>query len=376
MFKNIKNKKKLIIIASVVVLACIIGILLSVLIPKTDVIEYEIYYDGIKGEGIIFRDEVFYDLNGYEKVYYENVVDGQQILKNTPIASAYKKGYIKATLQKLFETEKSIVTYQNQNVITGFDDKNIQQLDFEIEVTIKQMSEKKDGYIELHNTLADLMYSRQEYIRSTYNTESNAYLQGLYSDELSMIESLKTWCDQLIASDDGYISFYCDGQEQKFNGEKAQSISYDEFRDEVERTYTDDHYGFKIVKDGKWYALVETDDGSAFQTGNYYPVYINNETQSEAGYLEKIIENRKGDILVFSFDDNIEKYLDIRTANIFIGNRFEGFAVDSEYIKNGVAIVKKDKEKHNIEVNVLYENDDIVIFDTTNELALGQKVYK
>lgn len=376
MFNSIMRKKKSVIAVASLLVVCVIIILCVALIPKTDKIEYEIFYDGIEGEGVVFRNEVFYDLSDYEKVYYENVVEGQKIEKNTIVASAYKKGYIKATLEKLFKTEQSIVTYQNQNIITGFDDKKIQQYDFEINVTIKQMSAHDGGYIELHNKLSELMTARQDYVRLTYNTESNEYLQGLYADEISMTESLRAWCDQMKASEDGYVGVYCDGHEAELTTEKAQTLSYEEYQDIFDGDYTNGSVGFKVVKDEKWYALVEIDDVSPFQVGNLYPVYINNESQNEAGYLENIINNKKGSVLVFSFEDNVEKYLDVRKAKLFIGNRIEGFCVDSDFIKNDVALIKKDKEKINIAVDVLYRNDEFVIFGVNSELSLGQKVYK
>ena len=375
MFKNIISKKTAIII-SIILFLCLLGIMLAIFIPKTDKIEYEIYYDGIMGEGVILRDEIFYDLSGYEKVYYENVAEGQFVPQNTAVASAYKKGYIKSTLEKLFKTEKNIVSYQNQNVITSFDDKKIQQFDFEIDVIIKQMSERGGGYIELHNTLTDLIKTRQEYIRANYNTESNTYLQDLYTDELSITESLATWCDWLVTPNDGFIGFYCDGSEQELTTEKAQMISYDDFDDIIEREYINNRYGFKIVKDSKWYVVVDVEDASPFCVGNLYPVYIGNEKENEAAYLENIVENKKGSMLIFSFSDNVEKYIDLRTTDIFVGNRVEGFCVDAKCVKNDTVVIKKGKTKENVAVNVLYSNDKIKIFDITDELTLGQKVYK
>ncbi len=377
MLNNRLNKNRIILlVVALVSIISIIALLLVVFIPKTDKIVYEIHYEGVSGEGIVFRNERFVDLSDYEKISYNNIIDGQFVSAGTNIASAYKKGYIKTTLEKLTETEKNIVTYQNQNIITEFDDKTIRNYDFEIEVIIKKMSEENSGNIELYGELCNLMRKRQEYIRGAFNTENNNYLQGLYTDEITLTESLQNWCDVFCATDDCFIGFYCDGYEREFNFEKANNISYKEISNLLKKEYNADLNGFKLINDGKWYIAVTVDDSSLFSVGSCYPVYLNNEKESEAGLLEKIVEDKNECILVFSFEENVEKYINVRKTNIFVGQRFEGFCLDADFVENNEVTVKNNKEKYSIPVNVTFKNERMVIFDITDQLEVGQKVYK
>ena len=377
MINNIGNKnRKLLYFIAIIACICLVAVLISILIPNTENISYKIYYDGVGGNGVIFRDETFFDLSSYEKVLYDNVIEGQHITAGTKIASAYKKGYIKNTLVKLAETEKSIATYQNQNILTSFDDKNIKQFDFEIDVVIKRMSDENGGYIELYGTLCDLISDRQEYIRNTYNTENNEYLQSLYADEKNMIEALKTWCDTFSASENCFVGFYCDGKEEQLNTEKAQNVTYKEVENLLKEKNEKTNKGFKLVKENKWYITAKIEDTSLFTVGATYPVFIDNEKTYEAGLVEKIVEDRNGNIVVFSFNDNVEKYIDIRTTDIFVGQRFEGYSINSDYVKNGEVKIKSEKQKITVPVNVLYQGEEFVVFEVNEQLSLGQKVYK
>ncbi len=370
-----KNRILLFIIAVVLCLCIILGLIFA-LIPKTDNIAYKIHYDGIGGKGVVFRDETYFDLSSYEKILFGNIIEGQHVQQGTKIASAYKKGYIKNTLNKLAETEKNIAAYQNQNILTSFDDKNIKNFDFEIDVTIKRMSEEDNGYIELYGTLCNLISARQQYIRNNYNTENNDYLQGLYADEKNMTEALAAWCDVFSASEDAFVGFYCDGKESELNIEKAQNITYKETENLFKASTDEMNKGFKLVKDSKWYIAAKVEDSSLFAVGSTYPVYIDNEKSFEAGLVEKIIDDRSGSVVIFSFSDNVEKYLDIRITNVFVGQRFEGYTIKNDYIKNGEVKIKAGKKKSTVPVNILYQDEDFIIFDVNEQLSLGQKVYK
>ncbi len=374
-FKINKNRIFLLIIAIVLIVSVVV-VFVNILVPETNEIIYEIRYDGVKGKGIILREENFVDLSSYEKTLYNNIVEGQFIKAGTEIATAYKKGYIKLTLEKLTETEKNIVIYQNQNIITEFDDKKIRDFDFEIDVIIKKMSEESHGYIELYCELCDLIRQRQNYIRETYNTENNNYLQGLYADEISLTEALKSWCDAFTAPYDGYVSFFCDGKEGELNIQRAGEITCKDVANLLKEEKNSYFNGFKMVKDNKWYALMTVEDVSLFSIGSIYPVYIGNETQWEEGHLEDIRQDKSGYLLVFSFDNNVEKYLDIRNTDIFVGQRIEGFCVENGFVENNEVVVEINDQKTRIPVETLYENEDIVIFEAVDQLKVGQKVYK
>ena len=57
-----------------------------IFLPKRDKVKYDIVYDGIDTKGMIVRDEQFIDLSGYEKLYFNNVVEGQFVEAGTDIS--------------------------------------------------------------------------------------------------------------------------------------------------------------------------------------------------------------------------------------------------------------------------------------------------
>ncbi len=371
--KKIKKVKYSPLIVFIAVLITIItAICLIIFVPKSYSVEYDIVYDGVNTKGIIIRDETYFDLQNYEKIQYNNIVEGQFVKQDTDIALAYKKGYIKNTLSKLIETEKNIVTNLN-NLTVGYDDKIIRQLDFEIDVVIQKMSQEDSGFIELYSKLCDLMKDRAQYIRDNFTPDQ--MLEDLYNDEKNLIESIETWRDHIKATKDGFIGFYCDGAETQFNSSNVEDISYAEYNNAVKKEFSNDLKGFKIISDQKWYVIVDIDDPEEYTVGNHYQIYLSNESQGEYGYLEKVIDEKKGSALVFSFSDNVEKYLDLRITNVFIGSRFEGYSVKNKFIKDSTVIVKNDRKKTQIPVEVLYKDKEKTVFKYTEQISLGQKVY-
>ena len=153
--RNRKRRRRFpagIVLLAFLLLAILVGILIFALPGKT-MLTYKILYTGLSAEGLLVRSESITALDEYEKIDYENMIDGQFVESGSKIATAYKKGYIKNTLSKLADTQESIVTYQNQNIIQNFDDRTIAKLDFEISVVIRKMAENTQGYIELYGEL-------------------------------------------------------------------------------------------------------------------------------------------------------------------------------------------------------------------------------
>lgn len=368
---NLYNYSPLIILVGII-MVIVTAVCLIAFLPKSYAVQYDIIYDGIETKGMIIRDEYYYDLQNYEKLHYNNIVEGQFVEKDTDIVLAYKKGYIKNTLSKLIETETSIVNYLN-NIIVGYDDKNIHQFDFEIDVTIKKMSQEDSGFIEQYSKLCNLMKERAEYIRLNFTPDK--MLEDLYKDEENLIASIDAWRDHIKANNEGFVGFYCDGAENQFNSSNALNLGYSDYFNAVKKGFETDLNGFKIVSDSKWYLLVETDEPDEFVVGNYYQVYISNEAQYEYGCVEKIIDDKKGDLLVFSFNDNVEKYLDLRETKVFIGSRYEGYSVKTKFVKDSSVIIKQNKKKTKVPVEVLYSDKDKTVFKYSEQISLGQKVY-
>ncbi len=366
------NPRLLILIVGVI---AIISLIVILFIPKTDNIRFEKFDDGINGTGLLVRNEEFVSLSDYEKVYYENLINGTFVEENTLVATAFKKGYIKTTLEKLVETEKNIVAYQNQSVINNFDDAEIDRLDFEIDVVISEMTTSTIGNIELYDKLCSLIKERQEHIKRNYNTDSNTYLQGLYADEKSMSESLLAWSDKLNAGFSGFVGFYCDRLESELNSQNIDSLGAKAINDFLKKE-NEEVKGFKIVKDEKWYVVLPVNDSTPFAVGNCYSVFIGNEAESELGCVEKIIDERDGKALVISIGENVEKYMDMRSATVFLGTRVQGFCVKSEYVSNGTVKVKGEQGDAVISIEVLAEKDGYIVFKETEQLEIGQTVYK
>ncbi len=361
-----------ILIAAIAII--LITVIVIIVVPKSQKIGYDIILSGVKAQGLIVRDESVTLLNDYEKVEYANIVDSQKITAGQKILTAYKKGYIKATLEKMRDTQESIVAYQNQNILSEYDDKTIINYDFSIAVTIRKMAENESGYIELYNELCSLMTKRSEYVKQNYGTESNTYLQGLYSDEENMLASLEAWSSEITAANDGYAGFYCDGFEDILNTQNASTLSPQQLKGYLNKK-SDSLNAFKMVNNEKWYITVYyTGDVKAFSQGSHYTVYIGGSAQSEMAMLENIVPDKHANTLVFAIEDNVEKYIDLRNAQILIGQRYEGISVPSEYVKDSCVITRVNGKKERVPVTVVYSDSKKTIIQS-DSVSFGQKVY-
>lgn len=362
--------KPIYLIAAVLVVAVIIT-LLAVFIPKSEEIQYNIIKNGISLDGTIVRSETTESLNEYEKLDYGRIIEGQYIEDDSVIVKAYKRGYIKSTVEKLEQTEKSIVTYQNQTILKNNEDKKIDKFDFEISVLIRKMSEENTDLIEMYTKLCSVIKERRDYITTTYLSEANTYLAGLYKDEENLQASIDSWCDTVKAQQAGYISFYCDGREDKLTPEAIDTLTPKMLGASDEKTGT-----YKLITSEKWYIAVPyTGNTELLQQGMYYSVFIDNSDAAETGCLEKIIGEKRNTVLVFSFEDNVEKYLDKRDVTVLVGERFEGFTIKNKYIKDSSVIVKDAEGKKNVPVEILYQDNEITLFQKNDQLKVGQKVY-
>ena len=105
------------------VIALITATVFSIIFaPKTCAIDYQIIKNGIEVEGVIIRDEQAFNLSEYEKLDFGGLIDGQKVEKGQQVVSAYKKGYIKTTIEKLVQTEEIIVTYLIETFLKNYDD--------------------------------------------------------------------------------------------------------------------------------------------------------------------------------------------------------------------------------------------------------------
>ncbi|MBP5662429.1 MAG: hypothetical protein J6X30_04685 [Clostridia bacterium] len=371
-----RHRRIRIIPVSIATLLLIGVILLLILFPYSGSIRYDIVYNGERLTGVILRTEHIVDLSSYEKVLFENMVDGQRLEQGEKIVTAYKKGYLKTSLDKLRETEKNIVAYQNQSVITGYDDRKIVMYDFDIEVLIRRMSEETEGYITLYHDLCRVMAERESYIRATYNTESNTYLQGLYQDEVSLLESLRVWRDELAATEEGYLGFYCNQSEGELS--PGADMTLQQVKELVKREKKPMQNAFKVVTEEAWYIAVPVDrvDGR-FTVEEHYPLYIGNADTYEPARLVSVQTEKRGAILLFRLEDNVEKYLDLFSTDLFVGQRVEGFSVPNRYVKNDSIKIKDDSgEEQNIPIQILYHDKDRTVFAPNDACRVGGKVYR
>ncbi len=368
------NKKAYFVLTAIALIAIIV--LAIILTPKTYAIDYKIVKNGIGLEGLIIRKEQAADLSEYEKLDFGGLIDGQKIEAGQQVVLAYKKGYIKTTIEKLAQTEENIITYLNQTVLKNYDDKEIERFDFEINVAIRKMAELDEGYIELYGNLCNLIEQRKNYINEKYMSEKNTYLEGLYKDEKNLQEALDAWRNTFYAEQNGYISFYCDGLEDDYLPSEIDSLSLTQASLEKIKKNIKSNDSYKIITDEKWYIAVPySKDVSMLQQGMYYSVYIGNENESELACLTKIISEKRDSILVFELDKNVQKYADKRIVSLLIGERFEGFSIKNEFINDSQVIIKTKDGKQTVTVEVLYSDDKKTIVKETDQLKLGQKVY-
>lgn len=359
-------------------------LLLWLLLPRTSHIRYGTVSSPLSGDAIIVRDETAVPLSGYEKIVY-HASEGELLTKGGAILSAYKTGYPSNNLASLIQLQRNIVVYQNETTLQDFDKPELTQMDFDIDVTIKQMQAGGDdaSFTALHKKLLQLLKARQEYIRSNFTPDG--VLQQYYDDEDKLLTQMESWMDEYTAQQDTYISYYTDGLEQSYQPSKLADLKTSDILNDIkllkknitqEKTVT---LQYKTVNPGKWYIVLPTKN-TAYRdkTGQSYEIFLNNSTQPVIGQLYKVIEDYQ-DLLIFEVSDGLGQYLSQRTVFASVGKRVTGFMVPLSYIEQGenaVLHVDANGKNETVTVQILDQNEQwAVVEPVSGTLAIDQKIY-
>lgn len=168
-------------------------------------------------KGVLLFEEQIIKLPEFDDIIYK-VNDRSPVLAEDTLATVYEPGYVASAVKDLSELQKNIVAYQNNNILKDIYKPELAQLDFDIEIAVKdlQNADINDvSYTVLNRKLTELMAARQKYVRENFSPDT--YLQQLYADEESRSLALAGWQSAAVTDMGGYVAWYLDGYEENLN---------------------------------------------------------------------------------------------------------------------------------------------------------------
>lgn len=222
---------------------------------------------------------------------------------------------------------------------------------------------------------------------------SDGEIDSKFTDILRNLEGDSIKNPSYISQDEGVVSYYVDGYENKFTPEKMENLSYDTVskvesgnvisltRDSVVRGEP----VFKIVGNSKWYLLCYVDSTKAdnYIVGNR--ITIGFEDEDIKGWVKSV--NKQGTRLQVIVETNnyYEKYDRYRVAKVFLitsdknGLIIENDSIAEEngqqgvYVQNKykryifvpISVIATDGEKSVIEKSYFYNSEGVTV-ETVN----------
>jgi len=351
----------------ILIIAIVAGISYVFLRPDS---QAEIMYGSIEFrkdfDGVVVRDEKIVEADEFGKVEYF-VAEGSDVVKGELVASAYKLNYNEKTVQELIDIRQQIKDYQENILLKDIVNVELSKLNQDIErksVEIRESvrGESDSDLLQLERELAELMKSKESYLKSAVKPDEK--LNQLYAKNDELIMSIEDWKNDMFAKSSGVISFYFDGQEKFLNIEKLDTYDVNAIDNIINGTDISDFLVdeisypiYKLVNSTRWYIVVTSERNiPEFNKNTYFTMVFdqNTEKQRTGELLGKRIYTN-GYVYTFEFTENIDQLLDARVVSIEMFNVFEGLMIPEDAIKEeeGVKYVNLTTEEGIEQVQVV-----------------------
>lgn len=336
---------------------------------------------------VVVRDEVCVTGEKYGSIVF-NVDEGEYVDVGAKIAQAYRLGYSNDIMQGYLSVQEGILAEQ-LSLQAGIE--NIELDSMNQQIAFKQrsildsvMGSSMSDLLTLESELDYLLNQRIEYLRGI--VQPNEALNALYAAETDRLNSLATWRGDIVATREGYISFYFDGYEQSLISSKLALITPDLVRNAVkDATKATDGTGtqfFRLYARDRWYLAFASAASSPVRlvVGQTYPVIVNGRSAEPlSGTAVAVNSSANGAVTVLEFTTDIGDLCDIRVVTLSINSTVSGIRVCADAITMvdgvaGITVISSDGDRR-VEVTVLAKDDEYAIVQPLpgNTLTAGQR---
>ncbi len=373
------------------VAAAVVLILFFVLTINTVAVEQGSAQFETQAPVVVVRDEQVIAAENYEKASYL-VPEGERVEADTPVAEVYKWGYIDKVMNDLIDVETKIQQYQENNVLSGVSDPELDALNTQIAAKAEEIrtliSSKTGDVIKAQRELTDLMAQKQDYLKGAVTADQQ--LDEFYSQEQQLQERVNGWREVMSAPEAGVVSFYFDGNESLLNADNIKSVTSETVRNIIDGTaenqLAEDGAAqplYRLVNNFKWYILIDSQNAvREFANGNTFAIVFDDypDRQFEGTVVGNVTEDGQY-VYVVEISEDIGSLLNTRRADAKIYTTFEGLKVPEESVKEqdgqaGVYVVI-GREKTFVPVEVKIVKDGSAIISPIEEgtlLAAGQHI--
>lgn len=352
---------------------------------------------------IIVRDEQVVNSTEYGK--FESVAGESELVEQgNEVAKIYKNEFSESDLKNLIAKQQDIKNYQEDYIIKTIVDDDLIRIDDEIDRIIKEISDlvhndKNRMLPSKEYELKKMMEKRKKYLSETLQIDST--LKQMFLTENTLRDKIQRSVVNLQAPSDGIISFFLDGMEAELTKERVEFIDTDKYtliEDQLLNSSIASNINsnamvatndpvYRIVNPNHWYAMIKMPrNKNTLVKGGICDVTFESykETISNV-YVADVRQYGREVIIVLEINSEIGPMTSLRMVKGNLGRSNEGFKVPLEVLaqqdgKIGIIIVKQDKSKIFVPVDILAQNNFEVVISVasgcTEQLTVGLELVK
>lgn len=352
---------------------------------------------------IIVRDEQVVNSTEYGK--FESVAGESELVEQgNEVAKIYKNEFSESDLKNLIAKQQDIKNYQEDYILKNVIHDDLIRIDDEIDRLIKEISDlvhndKNRMLPSKEYELKKMMEKRKKYLSETLQIDST--LKQMFLTENTLRDKIQRSVVNLQAPSDGIISFFLDGMEAELTEERVEYIDTDKYtliEDQLLNSSIASNINsnamvatndpvYRIVNPNHWYAMIKMPrNKNTLVKGGICDVTFESykETISNV-YVADVRQYGREVIIVLEINSEIGPMTSLRMVKGNLGRSNEGFKVPLEVLaqqdgKIGIIIVKQDKSKIFVPVDILAQNNFEVVISVasgcTEQLTVGLELVK
>jgi hypothetical protein len=352
---------------------------------------------------IIVRDEQVVKSIEYGK--FESVAGESELIdQGDEVAKIYKNEFSESDVKKLISVQQNIKNYQEDYILKNIIQDDLIDIDDEIDRLIKEISDlvRQDNNRLLpskENELKKMMEKRRKYLNKTPHVDST--LEQKFLTEKTLRDKIQRSVVNLQAPSSGIISFFLDGMEEFLTEESIEYIDTDKFtllEDQLLNSSIESNVNsnamvatndpiYRIVHPSHWYAMIKMPrNKNTLVKGGICDITFESYKDTIPNvYVLDVRQYGRDVIIVLEINREIGPMTSLRMVKGNLGRSNEGFKVPIEVLtqqdgKIGIIIIKEDKTKVFVPVDVLAKNDFEVVIGVASgcaeKLIVGQELVK